>query len=247
MSTTLTIAKREFRSYFDSPLAYVVVCLSLLLLGFIVFFGVPRYLPPFWQADQASVRSVVEALPWGIGLLVVPVVTMRLLAEEKRSGTLEMLITLPVKDSSVVFGKYLGACALVASLLVTTLLYPILMFQVWHLGALDWGPVFTAYLGLALFTAATVGIGLLVSSLTESQVIAFFVTFVTMFALLSVDFFGEHVAGPVGDVLHELSLLGHLSSFQRGLLDTGDVLYFVSIAVITLMLSFRSLESRKWA
>ena len=110
MSTTLTIAKREFRSNFDSPLAYVVICLGLILLGFVFF-----YLGGgFWQADRASLAPAVRARRRaGSSFLVVPVVTMRLLAEEKRSGTLEMLITLPVKDHEVILGKFLGAWGLV--------------------------------------------------------------------------------------------------------------------------------------
>src|SRR5262245_25835942 len=143
MNTTFVIAKREFKSYFDSPLAYVVICLSLLLLGIGVFWW-PR---PFWQIERASLSTMFEAIPVGLVVLSVPVVTMRLVAEEKRSGTLEMLITLPVKDSEVILGKFIGALGLVLTLIVTTLLYPILMFKVWHLGAIDLGPVFSGYLG----------------------------------------------------------------------------------------------------
>src|SRR5215207_1720079 len=105
MSTTITIAKREFRSNFDSPLAYVVICLALIMLGFFFFmFG-----GGFWQADRASVQQLFNWLPRGLSSLIIPVVTMRLIAEERRSGTLEMLITLPVRDHEVVLGKYLGA------------------------------------------------------------------------------------------------------------------------------------------
>src|SRR3954452_17302742 len=161
MNTTLIIARREFRSYFDSPLAYVVICLSLLMLGVAVFVWPGR----FWQVDQASLRSMFEAIPVGLVLLIVPVVTMRLVAEEKRSGTLEMLITLPVRDSDVILGKFLGAFGLVLVLIASTALYPILMFKVWHLGLLDGGPVFSGYIGLVLFAAAAVALGLLISSL----------------------------------------------------------------------------------
>src|SRR6476661_8107334 len=111
MNATLTITKREFRSYFDSPLAYVVICLSLLILGVWVFNG-PGH---FWQVDRASLGAMFEALPLGLVHLIIPVVTMRLIAEEKRSGTLEMLITLPVRDSEVILGKFLGAFGLVMS------------------------------------------------------------------------------------------------------------------------------------
>src|SRR4029453_11667021 len=161
MNTTFVIAKREFKSYFDSPLAYVVICLSLFLLGVGVFWW-PR---PFWQIERASLSTMFEAIPVGLVVLIVPVVTMRLVAEEKRSGTLEMLITLPVKDSEVVLGKFLGAFGLVMSFVASTVLYPILMFKwPWHLGPLDGWSVFSGYVGLTLLSSACVAIGLLVSS-----------------------------------------------------------------------------------
>src|SRR6185295_2042877 len=119
MSPTFTIAKREFRSYFDSPLAYVVICLSLLMLGVSVFFW-----SKFWQVDRATLASMFESIPYGLSVLIVPVVTMRLIAEEKRSGTLEMLITLPVRDSDVILGKFLGAFGLVMVLILATAVYP---------------------------------------------------------------------------------------------------------------------------
>jgi len=244
MSPALIIAKREFRSYFDSPLAYVVICLSLLVLGVWVFLG-PGH---FWQVDQATLRAVFEALPWGLVLLIVPVVSMRLIAEEKRSGTLEMLITLPVKDSEVILGKFLGALGLVLVFVAMTALYPILMFKwPWHLGALDTGPVWSGYLGLALMSTAAVAVGLMISSLTESQVIAFFVTFLVLAALFWVGDLGTLVPNIAGTVLRELSFKEHYASFERGLIDSGDVLFFASCAVLALLLAFRSLESRKWS
>ncbi|SRR5260370_6626270 len=242
MNPTLTIAKREFKSYFDSPLAYVVICLSLFLLGVGVFIW-PR---PFWQIDRATLSQMFEVIPVGLVVLIVPVVTMRLVAEEKRSGTLEMLITLPVRDSEVILGKFLGALGLVLVLLASTLMYPLLMFKVWHLGALDGGPVLSGYLGLVLFAAAAVAIGLLVSSVTDSQVIAFFVTFIVLALLYIVGEAAQYVPNVAGNVLRELSLREHFSSFERGLIDTRDVLFFVSLATLALLLAFRSLESRKW-
>src|SRR4030095_7042411 len=118
MSPMASIAKREFRSYFDSPLAYVVICLSFLGLGLVFFL----FRGGFWQIDKASMGTMFDYAPYGLSLLVVPVVTMRLLAEEKRSGTLEMLITLPVRDSDVILGKYLGALGLARVLVVAHIL-----------------------------------------------------------------------------------------------------------------------------
>jgi ABC-2 type transport system permease protein len=242
MNPTFIIAKREFRSYFDSPLAYVVICLSLLMLGVGVFMWPGK----FWQVDRATLSSMFEVIPVGLVVLIVPVVTMRLVAEERRAGTLEMLITLPVRDSEVILGKFLGALGLVLVLIATTALYPLLMFKVWHLGALDGGPVISGYLGLVLFSAAAVALGLFISSVTESQVIAFFVTFIVLGLLYIVGEAGALVPNVLGTVFRELSFKEHFTSFERGLIDTRDVVFFLSCAVLALLLSFRALESRKW-
>jgi ABC-2 type transport system permease protein len=242
MSPTFTIAKREFRSYFDSPLAYVVICLSLLMLGISVFIW-----SKFWQVDRATLASMFESIPYGLAILIVPVVTMRLVAEEMRSGTLEMLITLPVRDSDVILGKFLGAFGLVLVLVLSTVAYPLFMFAfVWHLGPLDQGPVLSGYIGVILFSAATVALGLLISSLTESQVIAFFVTFVLLGLLMLVGDLAAHVPNVLGVIFREISFKEHFIPFQRGLIDTRDVVFFLSCAILALMFAFRSLESRKW-
>ncbi len=244
MSPMLTIARREFRSYFDSPLAYVVFCLSFLALGLMFFL----YRGGFWQADKASLQTMFEYAPFGLSILVVPVVTMRLLAEERRSGTLEMLITLPVKDSDVILGKYFGALGLVVVLILATLLYPVAMFRFpWHLGPLDMGPVMSGYLGLILFGSAAVAIGLLVSALTESQAVAFFITFFILVALWLMGFVSDSLQGGLGTVLSYLSFQKHFEGFARGLVDLRDVVYFLSVTVLALVIAFRALERRKWA
>jgi ABC-2 type transport system permease protein len=244
MSTTLTIAKRELRSSFASPLAYVVICLALIMLG-IVFFKMPNY----WQADRASLQQLFAWAPRGLSFLVIPVVTMGLLAQEKRSGTLEMLITLPVKDYSVILGKFIGAWVLVLVLIASTAMYPILMYKwPWHLGPLDMGPVWAGYLGLVLYSAAAVSIGLLVSALTEDQIVAVFVSFFVLNAFQLVGLAGDSLGNPaLREVLAFISFDARLSSFDRGLINTKDIIYFLSITVGCLMASFRALERRKWA
>jgi ABC-2 type transport system permease protein len=246
MSTTLTIAKREFRSSFDSPLAYVVICLALVMLGFVFF-----YLNGgFWQADRATLQQLFVWAPRGLSFLIVPVVTMRLLAEEKRSGTLEMLITLPVRDHEVIIGKFLGAWGLVLILIAATALYPLMMFSFpWHLGALDVGPVESGYIGLICYSAAATAMGLLISALTESQVIAFFITFVVLFLLHFVGFGIENASSnsALRDVVSFISFDARLAPFARGQVISRDIIYFVSIAVGCLMAAFRALERRKWA
>lgn len=244
MSTTLTIAKREFRSSFDSPLAYVVICLALIMLGGVFFF----LNGGFWQADRATLQTLFIWAPRGLAWLIIPVVTMRLLAEEKRSGTLEMLITLPVRDHEVILGKFLGAWGLVLILIAATALFPLMMFVFpWHLGALDWGPVKSGYVGLVVFSAAATALGLLISALTETQVIAFFITFAILFLLHSIGWV-ENTSTPwLRDVVSFISFDSRLAPFARGQIITRDVIYFLSIAVGCLMAAFRALERRKWA
>ncbi|HEY3668928.1 MAG TPA: ABC transporter permease [Polyangiaceae bacterium] len=244
MSPMLIIAKREFRSYFDSPIAYIVICLSFFALGLMFFF----LNGGFWQLDRASVSRWFESAPMGLSFLVVPVVTMRLLAEERRSGTLEMLITLPVKDSDVVLGKYLGALGLVLILVLSTLAYPIIMFKwPWNLGPLDAGPVASGYLGMVLFSCAAVAVGLLISALTESQAVAFFITFFVLGALWLFGDLASKAGGTLAIVLNYVSFQSRLNNFWRGLVDSRDVVFFLSVTALSLMVAFRALERRKWA
>lgn len=249
MSPMLTIAKREFRSYFDSPIAYVVICLSFLALGMQFFFKNGG----FFQADRSSVERLFEYTPMGLTFLVIPVITMRLLAEERRSGTLEMLITLPVRDSDVVLGKFAGALGLVLVLVLATLLYPFMIFRwPWVLGTLDPGPVFSGYLGLILFGAAATAVGLLISALTESQSVAFFITFFVLGALwVFDDIAGQLSANGTGNwvvvALQYMSFQTRLSGFWRGLVDIKDVIFFLTVIVLSLLVAFRALERRKWA
>lgn len=244
MGTTFIIAKREFRSNFDSPLAYVVICIGLLLVGYMFF----EWNGGFWQADRASLAGLLGILPWLL-MVVTSVVSMRLIAEEKRSGTLELLITLPVRDHEVILGKFLGAFGLVVVLLLATAVYPLFMFKwPWNLGPLDLGPVAAGYLGLVLYSAAAVSIGLLISSLTESQAIAFFVTAVILFLLHGIGGSADKLPWPwARDVVTYISFNSRLMPFAKGMINTRDIVYFVSITAGCLMAAFRALERRKWA
>jgi ABC-2 type transport system permease protein len=173
---------------------------------------------------------------------------MRALAEEKRAGTIELLITLPVTDVDVIVGKYLAALAMIVILFIATLAYPIYMFVIpWHLGALDWGPVWAGYLGLFLYASAGTAVGMLFSSITDSQIIAFFLTFFTLVMLHLFGSFVEFLPNTLGDVLSFVSFQARYAPFERGLIDTRAVVYFISVAVLCLLVAFRSLESRKWS
>ena len=245
MSATLTIAKREFKSYFDSPIAYVVICVGLFALGLIFF----KYNGGFWQANRATLQQMFIQVPRGLSFLVIPVITMRLIAEEKKTGTLEMLITLPVRDRDVILGKFLGAWGLVLVLILSTALYPIVMFEwPYDLGAIDTGPIITGYIGLVIYSAAAISIGLLMSALTDSQIIAFFITFLLLFFLHMLGTAMQLGLPPAAElVVNFISFDSRLTGFVRGVINSRDVIYFLTITVGCLMGSFWALERRKWA
>jgi ABC-2 type transport system permease protein len=254
MKNIWIIAKRDLRAQFNSPVAYVVIGGTMLLLG-VLFFLVPHMavagvaVGGFWEIDRATMDEMFTCLPPIMSLFVIPAVTMRSLAAEKGSGTLELLITMPVKDSEVILGKYLAACSVVLILLASTLLYPFAMFKwPWHLGALDWGPVWSGYIGCVFFSLAAVGVGMMLSSLTESDVIAFFMTSATLVGLYAIGLLAASVNwGVFGDALQFISFSTRYQSFTRGLIDTRALVYFASVTILCLLVSFRSLESRKWS
>jgi ABC-2 type transport system permease protein len=243
LRNTLTITIREFRAYFDSLVAYIVIGGSMLILG-VYFFLMSG---SFWQIERATMARMFEFMPWALSMGVIPLITMRSLAEEKRSGTIELLITMPVRDSDVILGKYFAALGMALVLLLCTLLYPVAMFLwPWHLGALDWGPVWTGYLGLLLFLMSGIAIGMFFSSITESQIIAFFVTAAVLLGLHVIGNVVESLPGLVGDSIAFVSFQTRFAPFARGIIDTRAVVYFLSITVLCLVAAFRSLESRKW-
>ncbi len=235
MRNTLTIARREFRSYFNSPAAYIVGILFLIVVS-IMFWN------SFFLEQRASVRRLFF---WAyvVSVFVGPAITMGLLAEERRTGTFELLITYPVRDGEVVIGKYLGALGLYTVLLALTLPQA---FSVANLGPLDWGPVWSGYLGLFLAGGAYVAIGVLASSWTSNQLIALIVALAigAFFAIIRhlLFFLPEGLAS----VFEWLSFGYHSDSLERGVIDTRDIFFFLSVITLSLGLAFRSLESRRW-
>ncbi len=235
MSNTWTIADREFRSYFNSPVAYIVLGLVLLALG--IFFW-----QDFFLVGRAQVRDLFSTLSWVL-VFAAPAMTMGLLAEEKRAGTIEVLLTMPVRDGEVVMGKFLGVVMLYGVLLLLTLPYPV---SVSTLGDLDWGTVWTGYLGIFLQGAAMLALGLMASSFTANQLVAFFVGLVLCGVLWLVDFFLAFLPGGVASVVEWMSLRHHFVSMARGVVDSRDLVYFLSVGGFSLALAFRALESRRW-
>jgi ABC-2 type transport system permease protein len=176
-------------------------------------------------------------------LLLMPLITMRLFAEERRSGTIELLLTYPVRDGAVLVGKYLAALAVYVIMLALTLLYPAIVF---YFVRLEWGPLLTGYLGLLLMGATFLAVGIFASSLTENQIVASVTTFGVLLILWVIGWSAEYVGGAWGRVLSHLSLLDHFDTFARGVLDTKDVIYYVDVTIVALFLTLRSLEARRW-
>jgi ABC-2 type transport system permease protein len=236
MSNTLTIAGRQFRSYFNGAVAYIVLCLVMLALGF-------WFWKTFFLFNKATAREMFDTLR-GILAFAVPALTMGLLAEEKRTGTVELLITMPVRDAEVIVGKFLGVFGLFGVLLALTLPYPL---SVATLGPIDWGTVLTGYFGLALQGAAMMAIGLMASSFTENQLVAFFGALAITVPLAFLHMLLPLFPTAAASVLEWFSFNYHFDSMARGVLDVRNVLYFTSVTVFCLMVAFRSLESRRWS
>ncbi len=237
MRNTTTIALREFKSYLASPMAYVVTGIFLLLTGFLFSISPATYF-------ETSIKGLWEF--WGtlVLLLLASVLTMRLLAEEKKMGTLELLLTAPVRDSEVVMGKFLGSLGILTIMLALTFYYPILLM--WF-GDPDMGPIVTGYLGLFLLGGASLAVGLFASSLTSNQLVAAMVAGGIIFALWFVGLAAGLLPEAMGEVISYLSLYSHFSSFMRGVIDTRGIIYYLSIMVLFLYLAIRSIESGRWS
>lgn len=235
LANIIPIYQRELRSAFNSPVAYVVIIVFLAIVGWF-------FVNNIFLANVASLRLVFELVPL-IFLFFVPAITMRLLAEERKSGTLELLATKPVRDAEIVLAKFLAAWTLLAAALLPTLIYLVTLVAV---GDVDMGPVITGYLGLLLMGGVYVAVGVLASSLTENQIIAFIVAFLIVFALFMIDKILLYVPQTLVSTLEFLGVDHHFSNIARGVIDSRNVLYFFSVIGFSLLLATVSLERRKW-
>lgn len=237
MQNTLTIAGRQFRSYFNGPAAYIVAAIVLGLVGAIFWYY-------FFLIGRTSAR---EMFMWTGRLMVfaAPAIAMGLLAEERRSGTIELLITMPVREIEVILGKYLGALGMVAVIIALTVVHPL---AVATLGDLAWGPVIGGYVGLFLASAAMLAIGVMASSWTENQLVAFFISFLLLIMLTFVPLiFERFFTGFWATAVQAVSFDAHLESMAKGVVDTRDLVFFLSIITVSLMIAFRALERRRWS
>ena len=254
MSGVSAVLRKELTTYFATPIFYLMGFFFLLVEGFLFFFIYFNYfrtasfqvaqnpqLAAMLDPFQVVFRSFFEDLGF-ILLLLTPILTMRLLAEEKRAGTAELLFTYPIPDWGVIMGKFLAAFAVFATFLVFTVVYPV-MFA--FLTRMDWGQIASGYLGVLLLGGATLALGLFASSLTANQIIAA----ISAFALLLLFWLigaPQEMGSAGGGILGALSLRDHLPNLAKGVIDTKDLIYYLCFAFFFLFLTKRQLESRRW-
>jgi len=233
MRQAIQIFRKDFRSYFVSPIAYIVIAIFLLVTGWFFF-------ATFFLFDQANLRNFFSLLPI-IFSFVIPAITMRLVSEELNIGSYEILLTMPVTFTGVVVGKFMAALAFVVAMLIPTFAYPI---TVAALGQLDWGPVAGGYIGAVLLGAAFCSIGLFASGLTRNQIIAFIIGMAICFTLTLIDKMLFFLPRSLLGVLSYLGADFHFQNISKGIIDTRDVLYFLSVSFLGLYGTYLALREK---
>lgn len=241
MKTTLTIAGKEFKSYLASPMAYVVTAIFLVATGFLFGISPATY-------TQTSINGFLQ----GIGPISAPtllilfasLLTMRLLAEERKLGTIELLLTAPVRDSEIVLGKFLGGLYILMVMLGLTLYYPLMLII---FGDPDIGPIFASYVGLFLFATTCLAAGLFASSLTSNQLVAAVVSGALLFGLWFLMLLASALPQTFGQIIGYFSLSFYFPDFMRGVIDTRGIVYYLSMTALFIFLAVRSLENSRWS
>lgn len=242
MKNVWVIAAREFRQYFISPLAYVIAASIYLILGGLFFLNI--YVGAQGGNISPDGRMVLGPLVT-ILVFVTPALTMRLLADEQRMGTLELLLTAPVRDWELVIGKWLGSLGFLAVVLLVTWIYPIILHS-WAEPGVDQGVLVSAYLGLLLLTAAMLAVGVLISALFENPLAAFFTTMAVLLGLWIIGNFASG-SGTLAAITGYLSLLDHYyDNLYRGVLHLTDIIYFISLSALALFLASQVVQARRW-
>jgi len=235
MRNVWAVATRELRSYFLSPLAYVVIALFLALSGYLFALILS-------SSREASLRGLISNVSV-LYLFIVPAVSMRLLAEEQRTGTVELLLTNPVQEWEIVAGKFLSSIMLILVMLGLTLLFPLFLFV---FGNPDKGPIITGYVGVLLQAGAFLSVGLWASSLTQNQIVAAIVAFALLLILWLSDNLGQFLGGTIGTIVSYTSVINHFQSFPQGVIASQDVVYYLTLIGAGLVLSTLSLQSRRY-
>ena len=253
MSNIIAIAQKEIRAYFASPIAYVVIGLFALLFGWFYVSILNWFVdegmrmsmgmgPANMNVNQQMIRPLLLNMTVVL-LFVLPMITMRTYSEEKRSGTIELLLTSPISDIEIIVGKFLGAMTLYGAMLGVTLIYIAVLFAV---GNPEWKPVATAYLGLLLLGGCFISVGMLISSFTKNQIVAGMVTFAVFLLLWVIDWIGSFAGPTVEQLVNYLSITQHFDDFAKGVIDTKHLIYYVSFITFGLFLTAKSVDSERW-
>jgi len=242
MRNIWTIAQREFRLYFSTPIAYMVAFMILLVLGFIFYVNLSAaMLQGFAPGMDAVLNPLVTLMLFGV-----PAITMRLIADEQRMGTIELLLTAPVRDYELVVGKWLGGFLFLLTLIAVTLIFPFVLNKLVDPG-IDQGPLLTGYLGLILLSAALVAIGVAVSALFSNQIAAFFATLGVLLVLWLIGMPAQAMGSVGGGLLSYLDFSNHFyETLYRGVIDLADVVYYLSVTALALFLGTMVIEIRRW-
>ena len=254
MTNVVAIAHKELKGYFASPIGYVLVGFWVFLFG-AFFVNVLGYFmrmslqmgqmgggPQTVNVNEMMIRPLLQNVTV-LMLMVLPMVTMRTYSEEKRSGTIELLLTSPLTDFQIILGKFLGALALYAVMLLITLLPVAALF---FFGNPEWKPIATGYLGLLLMGASFISLGLFVSSLTRNQIVAVVATLSVFLLLWIIDWFSTFAGPRASAVLEYLSIVRHGEDFWKGVLDTTHLVYYLSFITFGLFLTVKSVDSERW-
>ena len=240
MRNILAVCSKELYTYFVSPIAYFVCFVFTTILGFLFSLAL------IGTSGQGGTGAVVMEILFGnmaiILLFFTPVLTMKLFAEERKSGTIELLLTSPITDGQVVLGKFLASATLMLIILGLTLLFP---FLTQRFGYLDIGLLFSGYLGVILITFSFLALGLLMSSMCKNQLVAALTSFGILLTLWVIGALAAR-GGMIGEFLSYLSLSEHYNDFARGVIPLKDVVYYVSFTSVCLFATFKSIESSKW-
>jgi ABC-2 type transport system permease protein len=250
---TFTICRKEMNSYFRSPIAYIVMALWAVLAGFFFYFAMSFFVQRSIESTMQGQSFPMDVNEWVIrpvfsnisviGLFLIPMITMRLFAEEKRSGTIELLVTSPVKDLEIILGKWLAAVTLYSAMLGLSLVSMGLLFLY---GRPDWKPMLVGFLGLLLQGGCLLAIGTWVSTCTRNQIVAGVAGFAISLLLYVLNWVSEFGSTAMDKVIGYLSVQQHYESFSKGVLDSKDIIFYVSVIFVGLFLTARSMESLRW-
>ena len=253
MKNIVVIWRKEIRSYFVSPVAYILLVLFALVFGFFFWSSVGYFVKTAMEAtmegetfpmnvNEQVIRPLLSNLNV-IGLFFIPMISMRLFAEEKRSGTIELLTTSPISDMQVILGKWLAAVSMYALMLLAALLDFVFLFKY---GNPDWKPLAIGYLGLLLQAGGALAIGTFISVLTRNQIVAGAVTFGILLLLWVLGWPSQFETSTWAQVLSYICVITHFESFAKGVVDTKDVIFYLSVIFLGLFFTARSMESMRW-